>query len=443
VINISLPHGFTEERKYIIEVVFKYFIGADYILIESTNASQQGEYSLQINTGEIVIIDSFFSHIKNEDNWPSIDLIPDNIDYYKNDFSIEESVPLMYGKGEIVAEQNKIVCFHDLFADIFFMLTRWEEMVIKDRDYLERFPGRSSLAYKCGFLSRPVVNEWIEMLKKMIRHIQPDFTFEPPQHYELIFTHDIDLLNRPVTIKEFAKDILKRKSLNAFFTRTGYLINRKNPYDVFDFFMDISERNNTLSRFYFMTGHNLPGKDGENYNSTPLYKSVLNKISRRGHIIGFHPSLLTYNDPDRFKKEKDQLSKDIGKPVTEGRQHALRFSIPETWRIWEENDMQTDSTMGYSSDEGFRCGTGYSFPVFDLLWRKQLKLRELPLLVMDTTLHVNRKISINESKKIINRYIDLGKKYQMPVTLLFHNLIDDSIDWRGWKDLYKEIFDQQ
>jgi hypothetical protein len=206
--------------------------------------------------------------------------------------------------------------------------------------------------------------------------------------------------------------------------------------------MDVSEKQNTLSRFYFMTGHNVAGRDGESYNNTPFYKKILNRIKERGHITGFHPSLLSYNNPGMFKKEKLQLEKDLGNKVTEGRQHALRFKLPDTWNIWEKEGMETDSTMGYSANEGFRCGTGNTFSLFDVQARKRLRLKEMPLVVMDTTLHINRKLDISSSRQIILSYIETGKKYNMPVTLLFHNLINDSIDWKDWKTLYDELFYQ-
>ncbi len=48
--------------------------------------------------------------------------------------------------------------------------------------------------------------------------------------------------------------------------------------------MNVSEKNNTVSRFYFMTGHNIPGKDGEPYNTTRFYKKVLNKIKKENML---------------------------------------------------------------------------------------------------------------------------------------------------------------
>jgi hypothetical protein len=45
--------------------------------------------------------------------------------------------------------------------------------------------------------------------------------------------------------------------------------------------------------------------------------------------------------------------------------------------------MEFDSTLSYADKEGFRCGVCYDFPVFDFLERKQLKLREFPLIVIE------------------------------------------------------------
>ncbi|MCS7165160.1 MAG: hypothetical protein RMJ51_02630 [Candidatus Calescibacterium sp.] len=50
----------------------------------------------------------------------------------------------------------------DLFASCFFMLSRWEEYVINKKDIHHRFSGLSSLAYRKGFLEKPIVNQfWV------------------------------------------------------------------------------------------------------------------------------------------------------------------------------------------------------------------------------------------------------------------------------------------
>ena len=98
-----------------------------------------------------------------------------------------------------------------------------------------------------------------------------------------------------------------------------------------------------------------------------------------------------------------------------------------------------DSTLGYADREGFRCGTGNCFPVFDFLERRVLDLYESPLVVMDGTLRTYRNQSCDQAMDIISSYITCGKKYNMPVTFLFHNSSFDRRMWRGWKRMYKKL----
>jgi hypothetical protein len=437
-INISIPDNFVPERSYLVYVIFEEFLGLKpRIVIDHTLSA---EYVIGRDEKKIVFNDHFFSAVDPSHGYLFDEFVPKKVFFVSNGFLPDSSVPVLYGIDKLETSGNEIRCGYDIFSCVFYMLTRWEEMVIKERDSLDRFPAQSSLAFKNGFLQRPVVNEWIAMLQKMLLHLFPSLTFKPSQSFHINFTHDIDFLNSPVSLREFAKDVLKRRSIAAFYRRFTYLMKGENPYDLFDYFMNISERNSSLSRFYFMTGHNLIGRDGENYNSTPFYQKTLRHIKERGHVIGFHPSLLTYKDPIRFSREKAQLEADTGQSIIEGRQHALRFEMPSTWQMWDHNGLLIDSTMGYSAHEGFRCGTGNLFTVFDVINRKPLRLKEMPLVIMDTTLHVNRKLSIEQSAEIITGYINKGRKYNMPITLLFHNLIDESIDWGSWRRLYHDLF---
>jgi hypothetical protein len=66
------------------------------------------------------------------------------------------------------------------------------------------------------------------------------------------------------------------------------------------------------------------------------------------------------------------------------RQHFLRWENPTTWRAYEEAGLAYDASVGYSARPGFRAGTCREYPVFDLEARRELRLRERPLVLMDT-----------------------------------------------------------
>ena len=59
--------------------------------------------------------------------------------------------------------------------------------------------------------------------------------------------------------------------------------------------------------------------------------------------------------------------------------------------------MKVDGTCGYADKEGFKCGTGDEFSVFNILTRKKLKLKERPLIVMDSGLFEYNNYSHNEA----------------------------------------------
>ena len=66
-----------------------------------------------------------------------------------------------------------VVLYADMIAAAFFMLSRWEETVVPIRDEHDRFPGTASVAYKQGFLDRPVVDEYALILREWLKALDP------------------------------------------------------------------------------------------------------------------------------------------------------------------------------------------------------------------------------------------------------------------------------
>ena len=79
--------------------------------------------------------------------------------------------------------------------------------------------------------------------------------------------------------------------------------------------------------------------------------------------------------------------------------------------------MKIDSTCGYADRVGFRCGTGQEYSVFNILTREKLKLKERPLLLMDTTLFCYQKLDQDIIRDLVNK---LSLHTNM-FTVLWHN----------------------
>ncbi|GAH70917.1 unnamed protein product, partial [marine sediment metagenome] len=163
------------------------------------------------------------------------------------------------------------------------------------------------------------------------------------------------------------------------------------------------------------------------------------KIKSRGHLIGFHPSYNSYNDQKQWEEEYSKLSTEVSQKVKIGRQHFLRFEIPTTWQIWEDNNMKWDSTLTYPEKEGFRCGTCYKYSVFNILTRKKLKLKEMPLTVMEVSMVDYQNLTPEIMKKKIIKLINDVKKYNGKFVLLWHNSNFNNELWKKYKIVYEEI----
>lgn len=427
-IKINIPNDNINERSYIIDIILGEFLGLEYeILINQA----LNDYEIILpNLKKLIIKDSFFSKFKENLSYLNLENLPKDIKFAKNNFLQKENLPIIFGNETIIVLENEIICEIDVFASCFFMLTRWEEYVNKRRDLYDRFAAKESLAFKFGFLNRAVVDEYIELLWNLLA--KPGLNLQRNKaEFKLFLTHDVDDMYFYKSFKQIlrlsAGDVIKRKDLKSAINRYKeyFLVKQekmKDPFDTFDFLMDKSEELGFKSRFYFLSGGVTKYENNFKIDS-PKSQKIIQNIKRRNHIIGLHPSFNSYNDTEMFASEKQALEKVANMQVVEGRQHYLRFEVPTTWQIWEDNGMQLDSTCGYADKEGYRCGTGHEFSVFNILTRKKLKLKERALLVMDGTL-----FAYNDYK---NNYIDkvLDLKNNSGFTILWHNSSDHQSEY--------------
>jgi len=189
-------------------------------------------------------------------------------------------------------------------------------------------------------------------------------------------------------------------------------------------------------------GYESKGKtsyDNRYESNSSFVKELVKKIKSRGHHIGIHPTYDAYNNFEQLKKEKEELETNLETKITFGREHYLRFEVPITWQIWEDNGMKWDSTCGYADREGFRCGTGDEFSVFNILTKEKLKLKERPLLYMDDNRLIGERIY--EDKVLIDNIMNIintNKKFNSKNVILFHQNIF-SFNEINYLDIYETI----
>ncbi|GER60165.1 polysaccharide deacetylase [Patiriisocius marinus] len=426
------------EKEYIVDVFFKTFFGIEFNVILNRNINNQ-DYIIEFEGKTIILKNTLF---KKEDYLKKSNL-PKDVKYLCSPFT-SEPIPILYGENKIDISKNLVVIHADIFATAFFMLTRWEEYVIDIRDEHNRFPARESIAYKNNFLNRPIVNECLDLLWGVFEYLGYQGV-RKDRDFEMVITHDVDLPRLWWNTKDFIKSIggalIKRKSLKEFILLFKFKLKKEDPFNTFNFLMKVSEDNNLKSHFFFMSG-GTSNKDNYYRIDHPTIIKLLTEIKSRGHFIGFHPSYNAYNDNAQFQKELIKLKEVANTVITTGRQHFLRFENPTTWQIWEDNNMKWDSTMSYHDIPGFRCGVCYEFPVFNILTKKQLKLIEKPLIVMEGSFITYQNKNPSQVSQEINYLIKTVKKYNGTFVFLWHNSAFNIGKSMSYQHLYKQIVDE-
>lgn len=445
-IIISIPPNNISERKYIIDILLGEFLGLEYKIEVGNQKLSAYEIELEENGNKLIFEDHFFNKFIQDLEYLNVDNIPKNVEYTKNDFIVEEDIPVIYGTDKVAVNDKLISCGIDIFASSFFMLTRWEEYANKNRDEHNRFPAYESLAYKQDFLDRSIVNEYVEMLKNMLYELGLEQKTRT-RSYQLVLTHDVDFIYKWDTFSKFMRhlvgDLVLRKSIKELFLSTYYYIQVKlkkknDPFDTFDYLMDVSENLNTKSYFFFMA-KGITKFDNFYKSDSAEALNLVSKIKKRGHYVGIHPSYNAYNNLNQLENEKAELEENLDSNISFGREHFLRFEVPTTWQIWEDNSMSWDSTVGYADKEGFRCGVCYEYRVFNILTRKKLNLKEKPLIVMEMSLATQNNMTSIEMDKKIKSLICKVKKYNGEFVFLWHNSSFNIKEWRDYKNTYENV----
>lgn len=441
---VYIPNSFVPERTYAVRTLLTDYCG---VPVEINVKDGITAYELKWEDKSVIVADDFFGRIPEGKTYIDPAYLPNKI--VETASLGLEGIVVLYGEEHLETSRDQLHCGVDLFAGVFFMLTRWEENLDMQKDLHGRFPASSSSIVKAGFILRPVVDEYASLLCSWLRSLG----FSLPERevgYTIIPTCDVDIpfywRSKPVwkalggrlckhwNLFESIKDYAAFKAVQTQ--------NVKDPYDTFDYLMTLGEKNGTRFQFNFIGG----GKtkfEGYYTIDDPQIKALMAEMKSRGHYIGLHPSYNAYNDSSLIEQEKRAVEASAGVSISKSRQHYLRFALPETWRHLAEAGIAEDSTLGYAAEPGFRCGTCNPFPVFDIHQREQLPLIERPLLIMDVSFRMYKNLSIQESIALCETIKAQVKKHNGELVILWHNSNLSEMDgWEGWKEVLECLLDR-
>jgi peptidoglycan/xylan/chitin deacetylase (PgdA/CDA1 family) len=342
----------------------------------------------------------------------------------------------------------------DIIASSFFMLSRYEEVLLHTKDKYSRFPATASLAYKEGFLDRPIVNEYIELLWGWIKNLNPKMTRKPfwpdSRDFAVCLTHDVDWIRKYSIVPpvfSIGSAIMRQKNLRLAFNITSDHLRtlfryKKDPFcDTFDYMLDVEREYGFKSSFYFMAREK--SWLGNRYSlSNPQAIALIRQIEKAGCEVGMHGGYDSYNRLEHMLSEKARLDAVVKVKSYGCRQHCLRWKTPDTWRLQEKAGLLYDATLSFADHVGFRCGICLPYQPFDIVENRKLAIWELPLIVQEVTLHSGsyQKLPPGIAYNEIVKHIEITKRFHGVFVLLWHNSSFDPLSgWSGWKKVYEDV----
>ena len=418
---------------YTLDLVFKHNMGLDYVCCESKSGYIESPLA-KFNYSSIRLSDK-------EVFMPPQGLLSDN--------GISPTHPNLFTSPMDSPISNTFP--HDLLSCIFYLVTRYEEYHDDPKHFDEhgRFIAHFSVAHREGFLDRPIVNLWIELIKDELSLLFPYLIFKK-HAYAYLPTYDIDMAWRYKhkglirLMGGLARDIAQGK-FDEVIHRVKTLQDKAcDPDDTFDYIFSLTKRFNLNPIYFWLLSDYKKPFDINTHFETPALRTLIQTISKTNKV-GIHPGYASNTNDEALKQEVQRLADilSVGTTpfrVTASRQHFLKLKFPQTYRRLLTLGIKEDYTMGYADAIGFRAGIASPFYWYDLEREETTDLMVHPFQVMDVTLlrylHFSPNEAINKTKQIIQWVKMTGGEF---CTLWHNTSLCETNEWHGWRKVYEEI----
>ncbi|HVN58698.1 MAG TPA: polysaccharide deacetylase family protein [Bacteroidales bacterium] len=334
----------------------------------------------------------------------------------------------------------------DIFAAAFYLVSRYEEYLPFEPDQYGRFSAYSSLAWKNGFLTRPVVDLWAKEWTRLLVMKFQNMVFRK-NNFRAMVSLDIDqpfeYLGKDVfrnlggLIKDIGKKAGKPAERYRIVTR-----GEKDPWDVFDYIFSAVEESGNEARFFIPTGERSKYDHNPSWNNDE-YRKLIRKVASR-FTCGLHPSFAAAENKTKLVEEKERLEKILGSRITLSRFHFLNLKFPVSYSNMASAGFTEDYTMGYADEPGFRAGLARPFYYYNLEAEKATKLKVFPFQLMDATLYKYKSLSPEGAGEVVSALIEETRNVGGLFITIWHNtsLLENG-EWHGWRGLFESMLKHQ
>ncbi|MBN2813120.1 MAG: polysaccharide deacetylase family protein [Bacteroidales bacterium] len=331
----------------------------------------------------------------------------------------------------------------DLFSAAFYLLSRYEEYLPFVPDRYGRFEAGQSIAFRHNFLHEPVIDQWIQLFGKALAAKFPGLSIHK-RRFRFVPTFDVDIpwafrhsgwLRIAGSLARHAMAFHFREVRLRLAVLTGSI---PDPYDIYDYVRNLEETHHFRAHFFFLSGNS--GKYDINYPlNTRAFRSLLRQMDAE-RAVGIHPSVKSNKSISRLRAEYEKFARILGKAPKISRQHFLNLKFPETYDRLISLGIETDYSMGYASQPGFRAGTTLPFRFYHLKNETETPLVIHPFAVMDVTLRQYLGLNSGEAIDLLCKLIRKVRRVNGVFTSLWHNeSLSEYGPWTGWREVFIQL----
>lgn len=327
----------------------------------------------------------------------------------------------------------------DVFAAVFYLITRYEEYLEYEPDEYGRYAHWNSLAWKEGFLHQPLIDIWLINFVYKIR--QQFSSFNPqPLTFNLLVTYDIDiawsykhkrwlktiggLLKHPSTIGKRLRVISGKE---------------KDPFDAYDWLKELHDQYGLQTIYFFLLAEQNSEYD-KNISPTKAALQQLIRSTAKNATVALHPSTQSVTNETLLKQEKEMLQWISRKKITATRNHYIRFHLPHSYRTLLANGFTDEYSMGYGTVNGFRASTSHSFLWYDLEKETTTDLRIHPFAYMEANsfyeLHQSPEEALAEMKQLCAEVQKVNGTF---ITIFHNHMLGTEPMFKGWREMYERF----
>jgi|688.fasta_scaffold07275_3 hypothetical protein len=357
---------------------------------------------------------------------------------------------LVHAKLPRVKEQNQITKLYfteedkfDVFAAVFWMLSRYEEYIALKHDKHGRFMAVSSVLGWDNDTQRPWTDIWRFEFTDVLQRKFPEMTFRQA-NCSMKMTIDVDSAfayrHKGIvrTTGAMVKDMFRGNFRNLMRRLSCVVFATHDPYDTYEQIASECDQAGMPLQWFFLLADRSMEDVGLSYKNPELRKRI-QTLARR-YAIGIHPGYASNSDESILKEETRRLEEILGRPVTMSRQHYLKMQLPQTYQHILTLGIEQDHTLGFAENTGFRAGTNFPFPWFDLRKNERTTLMLHPFAVMDTTLRDYLGLTPDEAIAHIKVIFSHCRKTGCEFTFLWHNeSLSEMGKWKGWSKVFQAV----